>query len=89
MVQIHGNVADSTSGQLLQATVEVLLSGAEDKLAITDTNLDGNYGLVLNKGSIYEMRVKLEGYSTFQQTIDLRHDPPKELEFRILMKKKD
>ena len=88
-VQVHGTVVDSATGLLLQATVEVLLPGTEDQLAFTDTNSEGHYGLVLNKGSIYDLRVKLEGYTTFIKTIDLRDATQKALELKILMVKKE
>lgn len=86
-VQVHGTVVDSASGQLLQATVEVLIHRTDDQLAITDTNTEGHYGLVLDIGSIYDLRVKLEGYETFIETIDLRDAPPKKQELKIRMKK--
>ena len=62
MTQVYGTVVDSISGQLLQATVEVLAPGTEDQLAFTDTNTEGNYGLILKTGKRYDLRVKLEGY---------------------------
>jgi len=88
-LQVHGTVVDKASGQLLQASVEVLIHGTEDQVAITDTNTEGHYGLILDSSSIFDLRVELDGYITFIETIDLRDDHPKEKELKIVLTKKE
>lgn len=87
LVQIYGTVSDSISGELLQATVDVLVPDNERPIAFTDTNTDGNYGLLLNEAGVYVLQVELEGYRNFIRQLDLTDDQRKKVELQILMQK--
>jgi len=89
LVQVHGVVVDAISENILQATIYVLAPDTENELAITDTNTEGHYGLVLQRGATYDINVKLEGYQIFEQRLDLSATDIKEVELNIRMKKVD
>lgn len=87
LVQIHGTVLDADNDQLLQASVFVLAPDTTNELAVTDTNTEGQYGLVLQQGASYDIKVELEGYEIFKERLDLLTEDVKEIEFNIRMKR--
>lgn len=87
LVQVHGTVVDADNDQLLQATIYVMAPDSVNELAVTDTNTEGHYGLVLQRGGVYILKVELEGYRVYVQRSDLSTADVKGLELNIRMKR--
>jgi vitamin B12 transporter len=60
-VSISGTIADATGAVLPGATVEAVVNG--QVAAVTATGADGTYALTLPAGTLYQLRVSLDGFA--------------------------